>query len=364
MKQKNFYGSFLWTGVKGPSLLPEEKNLLQKEKISGVIIFKRNVHSLSQVRELCREIQSLSPPPLLMMDREGGSVDRLKHLPEFFNWPGPEELSRLCSLEEIEKTAFYMAREMKALGIAVNFAPVIDLPLALNPLFKGRLFGKNPEEIFQKARAYMSGIKKAGLSACAKHFPGHGGVREDSHITLPQDQRKLKALYEKDLRPFQKIIAQKIDLIMSAHILFPQVDPLRPATLSPVFLKQILREKMKFRGLILSDDLDMKALEKTGLSPCETVISFWRAGGDIGLKCEGESLGDLLEEIKQKISPLPQDSAGLPLKRARLRAFKKKYSGIKAASLSGLKKILTEPKAKKWQEELLKRKIKPPQALS
>ena len=356
MKKNTEYnlGPLLWTGIKGSTVLNEEKKVFQKEKISGLILFKRNIKSLSQLFELCKEIHQLKPPPLIMMDREGGKVDRLSHLPEFFNWPSPETLINICSLEEIEKTSFYMAQEMKALGISINLAPTLDVPSVPNPIFKGRLFGKNPEEVFQKAKAYFLGLKKAGLAACAKHFPGHGGVKTDSHLTLPLDKRSFNALYEKDLLPFRKIIEKEVDIVMSAHLFFPKVDPLMPVTLSSVFLQKILREQMKFPGLIVSDDLDMKALQDTPLS--ERVILFLKAGGDIGLKCEPSNLCELMEEIKQRRQK--QSNFNIESKIHRLQIFKKKYSNIKpVSSLKELKKVLTQPKVQKWQEELTKRTL-------
>ncbi len=349
---KEYLAHLLWTGIKGTTLSADEKKAIQEEEISGLILFKRNIESLPQLFELCREIHRLKPAPLIMIDREGGEVDRLKHLPDFYNWPSPEELSKICSLEEIEKTGFYMAREMKALGICINFAPVVDVPSVTNTLFKGRLFGKTPEEIFLKSKAYFLGMRKAGLAACAKHFPGHGGVKEDSHITLPVDERALEKLYEKDLLPFQKIIDEKIEMIMSAHLLFPQVDPLMPVTLSSIFLQKILREQMRFSGLIVSDDLDMKALQNIPVS--EKMLSFLKAGGDVLLKCEASNLSALLDEIKQNFSR--EHNLDIKAKLNRLKAFRTKYSVIKpVSSLSELKNILAQPKAQKWQEELTNR---------
>ena len=353
---KEHLGHFLWTGIKDTSLLAEEKKAIQAEEISGLILFKRNIKSLEQLFELCKEIHQLNPPPLIMMDREGGEVDRLKHLPEFFNWPPPEILAKICSLEEIEKTGFYMAQELKALGICINFAPVIDVPSVSNTLFKGRVFGKTPEEVFQKAKAYFLGLKKAGLAACAKHFPGHGGGREDSHLTLPADHRNFEILYNKDLLPFRKIIAEKIDMIMSAHLFFPQVDPFMPVTLSPIFLQKILREQMNFQSLIVSDDLDMKALQNIGLSLTDRMLSFLKAGGDIWLKCEPSNLWELLDEVKQNLTKEKKNKPDIELKLNRLQIFRKKYSTIKpVSSLEELKKITTQLKALKWQEELMRR---------
>ena len=251
----------LWMGIKGLSLSEEEKTSIQKNEISGLILFKRNIESLSQLLELCREIKSLKPAPLIMMDREGGMVDRLCHLPDFPAWPEPAWLSHHCSPEQIQQTALYMASEMKALGICLNFAPVVDtLSFQLNPtglekgkgkgvadeglshsmvdkkhessgttsikssLLKGRLWGSTPEQVSRNALAWIKGFAQAGIASCVKHFPGHGGVTEDSHKTLPIDKRDLGILKKYDLIPFQKTISAGVDMVMTAHVAFPSIE--------------------------------------------------------------------------------------------------------------------------------------------
>ena len=349
----------IWAGIKGVHLSEEEKKSIQELGISGLILFKRNIESLSQLFELCREIHSLNPPPLIMIDREGGAVDRLKHLPEFPSWPAPSKLAELCTLEEIEKIAFYMSREIKALGICINFAPCVDVPSMYNPLFEGRLWGDTPEEISKKARAYFYGLRKAGLAACAKHFPGHGGVTEDSHLKLPVDQRDFKMLYTHDLVPFQKMIAAGVEMIMSAHVLYPKMDPIRPATLSSFFLENILREEMGFKGLIVSDDLDMKALYDKGFSLPEVMAQALCAGVDILLKCEPYlEWKALVEEVKLILSRKKVETNELELKRVRLEKFKQKYAAIKpVSSFNQLKEIVADSESQKWCEKLNKFRV-------
>lgn len=353
MKVKPLCG-LVWAGVEGVRLSEEEKKNIQGLGISGLILFKRNIESLSQLFELCREIHGLNPPPLIMIDREGGAVDRLKHLPEFPSWPAPAKLAEVCTLEEIEKTAFYMAREMKALGIGMNFAPCVDFPSVYSSLFEGRLWGDTPQDVSEKSLAYFYGLKKAGLAACAKHFPGHGGVREDSHLTLPVDQRDFKTLYTHDLIPFKRMIAAEVEAIMSAHVLYPKMDPLHPATLSLFFLKETLRKEMGFKGLIVSDDLDMKALYEKGLSLSAVMVQALLAGVDILLKCEPYSnWKTLVEEVERGLSQKKFDMGELDLKRARWERFKQKYASIKpVSSFEELKKVVAEPDSQKWCQKL------------
>ena len=348
MNNKYPVGPLIWSGIRSLCLSKDEKKSLQKLKISGVILFKRNIESLKQLFELCREIHSLKPAPLIALDREGGPVDRLKHLPEFPPWPAPEKVATVCSLEEIKKTGYYMGREMKALGMSVNFAPCVDVPSVENPLFKGRLLGTDYQNITQNALAYLQGLHKAGIAACAKHFPGHGAVKEDSHLELPVDNREFTDLKE-DLLPFQRMITGGVDMIMSAHLLYPKVDPRRPVTLSRIFLRKLLRNKMGFPGLIISDDLDMKALKK--YSSTRVMFYALKGGVDILLKCEPADLGELYERLHQALEK--QNIQDIDLKLKRLKIFQQKYKGIKPVpSLAQLKKVLSEPKVHTWCKEL------------
>ena len=331
MQAKHKLGPLIWTGINGFSLSKEEKKTIEQMKVSGLILFKRNITSLSQLFELCREIRSLKPAPLIAIDREGGPVDRLKHLSEFPKWPSPEKLTTVCSLEEIEKTSYYMGREMKALGISVNFAPCVDLPILKNPLFAGRFLGKAYQDIAQNALSYLSGLRKAGVAGCAKHFPGHGAVMEDSHVELPVDKREFTELKE-DLFPFQKMIIGGAEMIMSAHLMYPKVDPTRPVTLSRIFLKKLLRKKMGFPGLIISDDLDMKALQKYSLP----LVMFYalKAGIDILLKCEpAGNLLELSEQLHQMLER--QNIQDIDLKLKRLQIFKQKYKSVPTCKVFG-----------------------------
>ena len=343
-------------GIKGLSLTEEEKTGIQKYRVSGLILFKRNIESLPQLLALCREIKSLSHAPLIMMDREGGEVDRLRHLPDFPSWPSPAWLADHISLEEIQKTAFFMASEMKALGICLNLAPVVDVPSVNSTLLAGRLLGHEPEPVSQKALSWIKGFSQAGMGSCVKHFPGHGGVTEDSHLKLPQDNRDLSLLKEYDLIPFQKAIEAGVDMVMTAHVAYPTIEKragsyLIPATLSSFLLKKVLRDDMGFRGLVVSDDLDMKALSFLGFSEEDIMREALLAGVDILLKCEPPTdVLAFLEKARSIFKNLEHEE-GMSLKTARLQKLKQKYSAVQpVANFKELKLVMD--KARTWYDNL------------
>lgn len=290
------FGSHFMIGLEGDSLSSFEVQFLTQEQIAGVILFTRNLKSFQQVHNLCLELKSLNlkKPLLIGIDMEGGKVDRFSHLPNSFSWPSAFDLSCL-SEEDIFKVSHLMAKVLKSLNIDINFAPVIDPLLKTSPLLKTRSFGKTRQDILKKASRVKKGLLTGGITPCLKHFPGHGGVLEDSHKSLPQDLRPLQEL-QKDMDLFQKL--QEDCCIMTAHVQFSKVDPC-PATFSKIFLKKELREKRKFSNLIISDDIDMLALKK--FSPKERSIKALRAGCDLILSCQKkETYIEALQQIKQQ----------------------------------------------------------------
>ena len=274
-------GSCLMRGLKGPELTKEERDYLISHEVAGIILFQRNILSFKQVYELCRELKELypvnSPPPLIAVDLEGGSVNRFSHLKESFPWPSAEKLGQLKT-SEISLVAEIMGRQLNALGIDINFAPVVDVPLAQSSLLKGRTFSQKPEQIISCARAFTEGLIKGGTLPCLKHFPGHGGVSEDSHKTLPKDKSPVEG--RTSLKPFEAL--KHCPLIMTAHIEFQNEEG--PATFSPYWLKTVLRKQMQFQGIIVSDDIDMEAL--ASYSSAERFTKALSGGCDLILCCQ------------------------------------------------------------------------------
>ena len=253
-------GSSLMMSLQGLSLLEEEKAFIVSNNIAGVVLFKRNLQSFKQIYELCLDLKSLTKPsPLIAIDMEGGEVNRFSHLKESYPWPSPKTLKTLDS-NQIFLIAKSMAKQLHALGIDINFAPVVDLPLVNNPLLTNRVFGKSKEEILKYASCFIEGLIEGKIIPCLKHFPGHGGVNEDSHKTLPRDNRHLKDL-KSQLDIFQTLFEKYPTCwIMTAHVEFPNIDK-KPATFSKVLLKTNLRNQQGFNGLLVSDDIDMEALK-------------------------------------------------------------------------------------------------------
>ena len=276
--------SCLMMGLKGKGITKTERDFLVSRQAAGVILFRRNLESFRQIYELCREIKSLSSPPLLLgIDMEGGAVNRLAHVEGALPWPSAETLGGKAP-GEIFAVARALGRELAALGFDINFAPVADLPLWESVLLKTRVFGKSPESVAQSAAAFAEGIFEGGALPCLKHFPGHGGVGEDSHKTLPRDERSLKEL-EPQLRIFEEILRRRPFPVMTAHVEFPRIEK-GPATFSKILLRRELKKKRGFAGLIVSDDIDMGALG--GWTPGERVFRALRGGCELILCCQRE----------------------------------------------------------------------------
>ena len=270
----------LFISLKGSQLTPEEKKLIKTENPAGVILFKRNISSIKQTQTLIEEIKSLTKEPaLLAVDCEGGQVNRLSHLGKAY--PSPQKLSVLEE-ESIFQTARNIGKDLKDLGFDLNFAPVVDLPLAKSPLLETRVFGSSPEEVLKKAGAFMKGLLQEGIYPCLKHFPGHGAVKEDSHELLPIDFRTWEDL-EDQLSVFEHLYNSYPSAIMTAHIVFPNIES-TPASFSKILLTQFLKKKKNFQGLLFSDDIDMGALD--GFSSGESVFFALQAGCDMVLNCQ------------------------------------------------------------------------------
>lgn len=275
-------GSCLMIALEGPQLLKKEREFIVKNRIAGVTLFQRNIKSFKQISQLNKEIKSLTQPsPLIAIDMEGGLVNRFSHLKEAMDWPSAESLSHYPSYK-VFLTAKKQAHQLKSLGIDLNFAPVVDLPLVKSSVLKTRTFGTEPSAILRTALPFLEGLAKGGVISCLKHFPGHGGVQEDSHKTLPVDNRSLK-----DLKPqldiFQKLFISDFNCIMTAHIEFSKIEK-QPATFSKLLLTQVLRKRLGFDGLIISDDIDMKALKS--FHPGESFFFALKAGCDMVITCQ------------------------------------------------------------------------------
>ena len=250
----------------GTSLTQEENKLLLNQNVGGVILFARNISSRNQVQELCKEIRQINPGLLIAVDQEGGRVQRLKE--GYTNLPSMQKLASFLN-SDIDKNipfatdlGWLMASEVIASGLDISFAPVLDLDDSRSSVIGDRSIGDNPDRVIAIASAFIEGMNQAGMQATGKHFPGHGGIFADSHIAFSQDTRSLSDIESHDLLPFSALKAQ-LGAIMTAHISFTNIDK-EIATFSTFWLQEILRKKIGFTGIILSDDLSMKGSDHVG----------------------------------------------------------------------------------------------------
>ena len=278
----------LMVDLEGISISETEKNLLLKPEVGGVILFTRNFESVEQLISLVDEIHQLRTPKLLVaVDHEGGRVQRFHQ--GFSRIPAAAIYARVAkndlekSRQLAENAGWLMAVELRACGIDFSFAPVLDLAHGLSGVIGDRAFHSKPTTVATLAYAFMHGMNKAGMQAVGKHFPGHGGVVEDSHVAMPVDHRELDELLHSDIVPFQNMIENKLAAIMPAHVIYDKVDD-KPAGYSSFWIENILRQRFGFQGAIFSDDLSMEAAGIVG-GFGERADAALKAGCDMALVC-------------------------------------------------------------------------------
>lgn len=300
----------------GCELDAEEKELLAHPTLGGVIFFSRNYHDSAQLQALVKSIRRINPGLLLTVDHEGGRVQRFRQ--GFFPLPAPGKIAGLNGVDTrslLEDCGWLMAAELLAHDIDLSFAPVLDLERG-SEVIGDRSFGQDPEQVIAHAGAYIGGMRQAGMKTVAKHFPGHGSVRADSHIESPIDPRSLADIEQADLTPFRCLIADgKVDGIMPAHVIYAAVDP-QPAGFSPFWLKKVLRQKLGFGGLIFSDDLTMEGAAVAGDYPERARLAL-AAGCDLLLACNHRAgavkiIDSLPHDLRRDLSSLRKKSCGGP----------------------------------------------------
>lgn len=328
MKLNELIGQHMLIGVSGLTLTESEKRFIVENNISGVVLFARNLSTPEQIRDLCAEIQSLrhkmaSKAPLFIgIDMEGGRVHRLKA--PFTQWPPLKTVGDLDAPTVAFHFAHRMGLELMAVGINLDFAPCVDVfTNPLNTVIGDRAVSTDPHQVEKMASALVRGYIKSGVLSCAKHFPGHGHTVIDSHEELPVEEADLKRLHEVELVPFKKALRSRVDMVMTGHILFKSVDKDWPVTLSEFFLKKMLRDELKYKGLIITDDLDMKAMAKhydKGFIPVRSL----QAGADLLLYCnEPDSPPVAIETIMSAVAQGQHSKAELEYTLKRILDVKK-----------------------------------------
>jgi len=287
-------------GVAGTELTAQEREWLQHDAVAGVILFKRNFASREQVAELSAAIRAAAPrPQLICVDQEGGRVQRFREgysaLPPLQGFDALYATDPDAALALAEQHAWLMASEVRASGVDLSFAPVVDLGRG-NLAIGDRAFSADPQVVAAFTAAYVRGMHSVGMAATLKHFPGHGTVLEDTHFHDASDPRSLDELRALDLIPFAAGIAAGADAVMMAHVVYPQVAP-EPAGYSPRWIQQILREEMGFRGVVFSDDIGMAASFSAGGVKAR-VDAHLDAGCDVVLVCHPELVEESLRAVE------------------------------------------------------------------
>jgi beta-N-acetylhexosaminidase len=281
-------GQLLIAGFNGVTIPVELRTLAREFGLGGTILFARNIAEPEQVAELCYEASQLSVavPAWVSVDQEGGRVARLKS--PFTEWPPMATLGRAGDLKLAERFARALAAEVRAVGITLDYAPVLDVHTnPKNPVIGDRAIAEQAADVARLGAAIVRALQDEHVAACGKHFPGHGDTSKDSHLELPLVEHPPERLRALEFLPFKAAIEAQVATIMTAHVLVPALDGERPATLSPRIVNDILRAELKYDGVILSDDLEMKALASDYAVPVAAVMAI-QAGCDGVLICSGD----------------------------------------------------------------------------
>lgn len=294
--------------VVGTELSADDIKRLQHPIVGGVILFARNFVSCSQLKALTTSIHNVRQPPLLIaVDHEGGRVQRFRDgftkippMREFGKiWDKNPKIARELAIE----AGWILAAELRAHGVDFSFTPVLDMDYGDSLVIGDRAFHQDVTAINELAFSLMQGLKKGGMSAVGKHFPGHGFVVADSHVSIPIDERSFDEIAANDMQPFKLMIDEGLAAIMPAHVIYPKVDD-KPAGFSAKWLQKVLRERLGFNGVIFSDDLSMEGASVGGDVTARSLAAL-NAGCDMVLLCNRPDLADeLLAKLEWKMSAL------------------------------------------------------------
>ena len=298
--------------IEGFALTAIDKKRLKNPLTGGIILFGRNWQSRKQLTALCADIKAVRNDLLICVDHEGGRVQRFRtdgftHLPamrrlgEMWNQDATglagENVLKAC--KAASALGYLMATELRACGVDFSFAPVLDLDFGESSVIGDRSFHRDPRHVSLLARSLIQGLQRAGMSNCGKHFPGHGFVKADSHVDMPIDKRSLKAILKEDAKPYEWL-SDELSAVMPAHVIYPKVDA-RPAGFSQIWIQEILREKLEFKGAIFSDDLSMvgaRTLDGQPISLIQGVLAALNAGCDLALLCNQSLKGSkVIDEV-------------------------------------------------------------------
>ncbi len=318
------FGQFVMTGIKGTSLTPDEANFIRDEKVGGIILFSHNFDNPSQLAELVNSIQKLRDeyPLFISTDQEGGRVMRFKT--HFTQFPSMLDLARMDSPKHVFEVHQVMAKELAACGVNLSYSPTCDiLTNPENKVIGDRAYGTDAETVEKYISAAIRGLQTNGVLACAKHFPGHGDTSQDSHFELPLVKTSVERLRNRELVPFIKASKSRVEFMMMAHLLVDAIDEKLPTTLSPKAY-DFLRQEAKFSKIVVTDDMDMKALADRYTTE-EAALMALTAGADILLYRTMESAVKAVSVIREHSKKRLIKKEMLDEKQSRIERCKKEY---------------------------------------
>ena len=324
-------GQLFMAGLPGPILDESTLRLVQKYRINNFIYFKRNVESPEQLKQLSKNLQQACrdsglPPPLIAIDQEGGSVTRLP--PPFTQFPDARILAQSA---EPEKTlmhyAHVCARELKNIGVNYNLAPVLDVcGVGEDYFMEKRSLGADPKNVGRLGSLVIREMQASGIAACAKHFPGLGAAVIDPHFQLPRVTKPEPAIRSDDLPPFEQAIETGVASIMTSHTIYQSLDPEKPATLSKKILTGLLRNELGYEGVVITDDLEMGAIEKQG-ELSHAALQAFEAGADLLLVCHShEKVVAAFKKTADAIAQRPELRIRLQESLLRVQALRKIFA--------------------------------------
>ena len=319
-------GQRMMVGFDGTRLDDTLKYYIEALGVGGLILFARNMSTPQEVSRLCQSAQDFAdrcghPPLLIGIDQEGGVVSRLK--PPFTQFKGAPSIQ---NKEQAVSFAKITARELGQIGVNMNMAPVMDvLPSEGPSVMQDRSFGRDPDQVARMGTTIIQCFQRHGIMAVAKHFPGIGRTVLDSHHELPDLHISAQALYDTDVQPFQQAIAADVAGVMLSHIRYISMDPQWPASLSPAIAGELLRTRLGFEGVTLTDDLDMGAIAKH-YGPAEVVEQCLKAQIDILLVCHpGDKIPAVHDHILRVIDQNKQAAQDASAALTRIRDLKIRY---------------------------------------
>ena len=257
-------GQMIIIGMDTNYITERIKKMITTYKIGGIILYRKNFHTYQEMISLIKDLKQLNKsnkmPLLIAIDQEGGRVNRMPK--ELLNLPAANNIATKCGIEGVEKSAEIIGKILKESGYNINFAPVLDIKRFKNNHPIGdRCYGSNKEDVAKYGVATMKKLQEQGIISVIKHFPGHGATKQDSHYFLPIINDKMKHIEKEDMYPFEQAIKNGADAILVGHLLIRNVTGIYPASLSREFITKYIRKKYKYKGLVIADDLKMKAIK-------------------------------------------------------------------------------------------------------